>query len=438
MNPEWLHLLGIVAVLALLGALAVLALVLRELAPAAGLSGRGRFLLAAGLGMGVLAFAAKATAITLMVTLPQATLRPLAALHHAVRRAPVARARQATVVAPRQSYAWQALPAEVPGPEGGSAAKVALGERLFFDKALSRDRSVACASCHDVAGGAGADGRPTSVGIHGQVGRRNAPTVWNAAFQARLFLDGRAPSLEEQAKGPPVNPLEMGMHSLAEVAARVAAEADYRVAFARAFGPGQTIDIEAVVAAIAAYERTLVTADSPYDRYVRGDQDALDAAQRRGMALFESLGCVVCHHGPNFSSASVFDSRAPYRLFPAYGNDYTARYRLAEDAGRGGGPGGRGLWRVPSLRNVALTAPYFHNGSVAGLEEAVRVMAAAQLGRRIVAAPTDVPAAAWSASDRALHRPGRRDLSEAEVRDLAAFLRALTSDRLAASRRARG
>ncbi|TCJ14973.1 c-type cytochrome [Parasulfuritortus cantonensis] len=433
MYPEWLDFLGLLALLALLGALAVLAIVLRELAPSAGLSGRGRFLLAAGLGMGVLAFAAKATAITLMVTLPQATLAPLSAVHHAGRapgRTPPA---TPAAVPVKAVYAWRPLPDTAAPADAVGPARVALGERLFHDKALSRDYSVACASCHDVAGGTGADGRATSLGIAGQVGRRNAPTVWNAAFQARLFLDGRAPSLEEQAKGPPVNPVEMGMHSLAEVAARVAARPDYRAAFAAAFGPAQAVDIDAVVAAIAAYERTLVTADAPYDRYVRGDRAALDAAQVRGMALFEEVGCVICHHGPNFSSASRFDARAPYRMFPAYGNAYVARYRLADDHGLGAERAGRGVWKVPSLRNVALTGPYFHNGAVTSLEEAVRIMATSQLGRRVVPGAADpAEAAYWSAADRALHRVPGRELSEAQVRDIAAFLRALSSARLAA------
>lgn len=430
MNPEWLDFLGLLALLALLGGLAVLSLAWRELAPAAGLTGRGRFLLAAGLGMGVLAFTAKATAITLMVTLPQATLTPLAELRQVERPHRAATAARITPPPPRRPYVWRDLPDSA--ETIGAPELAALGERLFFDKALSLDHSVACASCHDVVGRAGTDGRPTSLGIAGQVGKRNAPTVWNAAFQARLFLDGRAPSLEEQAKGPPVNPLEMGMHSLSQVAARVAANADYRAAFARTFGAAREIDIELVVAAIAAYERTLVSADTPYDRFVRGDRGALDAAQQRGMALFESLGCVVCHHGPNFSSASVFDAKAPYRLFPAYDNERVRRYRLAEDRGRNPAPAGRGVWKVPALRNVALTGPWFHNGAVDSLEEAVRVMAVSQLGLRLVASPAETPAIWWSAADRALHRAQRREIGAADVRDLAAFLRGLSSDRLAA------
>lgn len=438
MNSAWVDFLGLFALLAVLGAVAILSIVLRELAPSGGLTGRERYLLAAGMGMGVLAFAAKASAVALMVAMPQATLMQLSGLREVSRPA---RKDNFAVTYPRRSdsmpkrrYAWAALPEVAPAPEDNPASpeKVALGERLFHDKLLSRDRSIACASCHDVHAGAGVDGRPTSRGISGQLGGRNAPTVWNAAFQTRLFLDGRAPSLEEQAKEPPVNPLEMGMHSLADVVARVATEPDYRVAFARVFGTERRIDIDMVVAAIAAYERTLITPDTPYDRFVRGDLQALDAAQQRGMALFESLGCVVCHVGPNFSSASVYDSGAPYRLFPAYANDYTRRYRLLEDTGRSPDGSRRGLWRAPSLRNVALTVPYFHNGAVDKLEQAVRIMITAQLGRRIQAEPRVEQLAYWSAAEQGWRHVARRAVTEDDVRDIAAFLRGLSGDRLQA------
>ncbi len=436
MDSAWFDFLGLFSLLAVLGALVVFFSVWRELAPAGGLSGRGRWLLSAGLGLGVLAFAAKAAAIALMVALPQATLEPLAGLRQVDRLAdsdvPLSRP-GFRVTGP---YVWRALPAMAPAPEGNTTTpeKVALGERLFHDRGLSLDRSVACASCHDVLAGAGVDGRPTSLGIAGQLGGRNAPTVWNAAFQARLFLDGRAASLEDQAKGPPVNPLEMGMHSLEAVAARVAAQPAYRQAFAQAMGGARPIDIDAVVEAIAAYERTLITADTPYDRFLAGDQQALSAAQKRGMALFESVGCVVCHQGPNFSSASLFDARVPYRLFPAFSTPasraLTDRYHLLEDLGRAPPQSRRGVWKVPSLRNVALTGPYFHNGSVDKLDEAVRIMATTQLGRHIVAVRAEEGGAWWSARDRALHRAPGRDLGEAEVADLVAFLESLTSQRL--------
>lgn len=420
MNAELMDHLAMGTGIALLACFALLFMVYRELAPSGGLSGRGKLLLTVGVGMGVFAFATKVAALAVMVAVPELTIAPLSTLHAAHRHGQPQHRERITppeLMLFRPYYVWRPLPAMAPV----SADMAALGKRLFNDVNLSRDRSVACASCHDVEQGAGVDGLRTSEGIGGQVGSRNAPTVWNAAFQDKLFWDGRAPSLEEQAKGPPVNPIEMGMHRLEDVAVRVAEDPGYRRSFEWLFGD-EAIPIERIASAIAAYERTLVAADTPYDRYVAGDASALNAAQVRGMKLFASVGCVVCHHGPNFSSASRFDARAPYRLFPAFANDYTRRYRLDEDGGRlpQGSRRGvqRGLWRVPSLRNVALTAPYFHNGAVDKLEDAVRVMATAQLGRRIVPQRSGVA--------------GGHELSEADVLDIAAFLGALSSDRLAA------
>lgn len=432
MNAEWIEHLSLGAGVAVLASIALLFMVYRELALAGGLNRRGRLLLTAGVGLGVLSFATKVAALAIMIALPEMTIQPLSTLHKAERprQAPGEPRDRPTGPTPyRPHYIWQALPDNAPGR--ASPAVVALGERLFQDRNLSLDRSLACASCHKVERGAGIDGRRVSTGIDGQTGSRNAPTVWNAAFQARLFWDGRAPSLEAQAKGPPVNPIEMGMHSLDEVAARVAAISDYRPAFDAAYGDDEAT-VDRIFSAIAAYERTLVAPDSPYDRFVQGDRNALDAAQLRGMALFETVGCVACHHGPNFSAASVFDDRAPYRLFPAFANPYTERYRLTEDTGRLK-ESRRGLWRVPSLRNVALTAPYFHNGSVDRLEDAVRIMASGQLGYRIVERTEADGPARWSAADHTLRRVTRHELSEGDIRDLAAFLRALSSERLAAA-----
>lgn len=421
MNEQWIEHLGLGAGIALLGSLALLFMVYRELAPIGGLSGRGRVLLTLGVGLGVLSFATKVLALAVMMAMPNATLVPLVALNKVSSPWSGTAPRHAEQhYAPlRTDYDWRPLPdLVVTAPSADAMAWVALGRQLFNDTALSLDGSVACVSCHEVNSGAGIDGRTTSQGIGGQTGGRNAPTVWNAAYQARLFWDGRASSLEEQAKGPPVNPIEMGLHSLDEVVARVEMDPGYRAAFASLLGVKRALDIDDVVAAIAAYERSLTTSDSPYDRYLRGDRGALDAAQTRGMKLFATVGCVICHHGPNFSSASVFDARMPYRLFPAFGNGYIDRYGLDRDRGRAGPTASRGLWRVPSLRNVALTAPYFHNGRVKELEEAVRIMATSQLRRRIVATAAD--------------KRAPFDLSEAEVEDLAAFLRALSSARLAA------
>jgi cytochrome c peroxidase len=439
MNGEVIMNFGILDILAIGGVAVVFAgivlmpMVQFELGPS-GRLGRGRWLLAVALGMGVLAFVFKLGVIVAVSTLPDMAIAPLIAGHKALvaaEPAPTPLDPFALAAVPPR-YVWEALPERAPAPAGNPTTpeKVALGERLFHDKSLSRDRTLACASCHDVATG-GVDHRATSLGIDGQIGSRNAPTVWNAAFQAVLFWDGRAPSLEEQAKGPPVNPAEMGMPTLDAVAQRVAANPDYRPQFDRAFGPGTPITMDAIAAAIAAYERTLITPDAPYDRFVRGDAHALSPAALRGMALFESLGCVACHSGPNFSGASLFDTAAPLRLFPANRTPFEARYGFTRDLGLAAPGTGRGVWRVPSLRNVALTAPYFHNGSVNDLAEAVRVMASAQLGRLTREDTGPGRFVVWSAPDRMLSSVDRSALSDQQVDDIVAFLRALTSDRLA-------
>ncbi len=443
MNFGILDLAGIGAIALLMAAVVLLPMVLTELAPAVRLAGKGRWLLAMALGMGVLAFAFKMAVIFSISTLPQVIIAPL--VRGNVQTLPtgdVLTADHFNVLASavQPAYVWEALPLKAPYPADNPTTpeKVALGERLFHDKALSRDRTLACASCHDVHTGAGVDGRPTSLGINGQVGGRNAPTVWNAAFQSVLFWDGRAPSLEEQAKGPPVNPGEMGMPSLKAVAQRVADDPSYREPFDRAFGPGKPIDIDRIAAAIAAYERTLITPDAPYDRFVRGDATALSAAQLRGMALFQSLGCITCHSGPNFSGASLFDPSAPLRVFPANATPFDARYELTRDTGLAGPKSERGVWRIPSLRNVALTAPYFHNGSVADLAEAVRIMASAQVGRLTQDDPRPGRFVIWSGMERVLTGVDRSALTGQQVDDIVVFLRGLTSDSLAAAARKPG
>lgn len=434
MNFGILDILGIGAVAILFAGIVLMPMVQLELGPSGRLAGRGRWLLTVALGMGVLAFLFKLAVIVAVSTLPQVVIAPLISGTNALVAAEPTTPRLdpfALAAAPPR-YVWQALPERAPAPADNPTTpeKVALGERLFHDKALSRDRTLACASCHDVGSG-GVDHRATSLGIGGQVGSRNAPTVWNAAFQAVLFWDGRAPSLEEQAKGPPVNPAEMGMPSLDAVAQRVAADPSYRAAFDRAFGKGRPITIDAVAAAIAAYERTLITPDSPYDRFVRGDAKAMSPAALRGMALFESLGCVSCHSGPNFSGASLFDPSAPLRLFPGNPSGFDARYAFTRDTGLAPPGSGRGVWRVPSLRNVELTAPYFHNGSVTDLAEAVRVMASAQLGRLTRDDPRSGRFVVWSAPDRMLSSIDRSALTDQQVEDVVAFLKSLTGDRMA-------
>jgi cytochrome c peroxidase len=433
-NFGLLDILG-VGLAALLAAVAVLLPLVRlELGPAGRLASGGRWLLALALGAGVLAFGFKLAVILLMGAAPELTIERLRqALSWA--QPLQAEANGASEVTPPPRYVWQALPEVAPSPPGNPTTpeKVALGRRLFFDTALSADRSVACASCHDV-GGNGTDSRRTALGIGGRIGGRNSPTVWNAGFQAVLFWDGRAASLEEQAKGPPINPIEMGMPSLQAVAERVRGEPGYKDAFAAAFGAGRPITIDRIAEAIAAYERTLITPDAPYDRFVRGDRKALTPQQLRGMALFQSVGCIGCHSGPNFSGASLFETGSPRRTFPTFPSQLAERRNLGADRG-GAAPGARqGIWRIPSLRNVGLTAPYFHNGSVDDLAEAVRIMANAQLGRRIGASTPASRDIVWSDGQRALGSvEAQTALSEADIADIVAFLRGLSSDRLVAA-----
>jgi cytochrome c peroxidase len=454
---------GLIAVVA--GTTVLVTMVRYDLGPSSRLARGGQWLLATALGTGVLAFLFKLGLIIAVANAPALLIEPVIAKAPVPRPPPADDPFYGALAGSRyvwepigpvpvsetpaavKGYAWQALPTEAPAPRDNptTAAKAALGERLFHDRDLSRDRTIACSTCHPVREGrTGTDGRPTSRGIDGQLGERNAPTVWNAAFQSVQFWDGRASSLEEQAKGPLVNPLEMGMPSLAAVEERVRAKPDYRADFAQVFGAGRPITIDLIAAAIAAYERTLITPDTPYDRFVRGDLTALAPAQLRGMALFQSLGCVMCHSGPNFSAASLFDRagrvmpvisrtkqeaiiarNSALRIFPAYPVPYEARYHLTKDSGAAPKGSGRGSWRVPTLRNVALTAPYFHNGAVHDLAEAVRIMASAELGRTghyLI----------WSDSNKVLTRLESPTLSETEVNDLVAFLQALSSDRLVA------
>lgn len=434
MNTGLLDLLGVALPALTLGLLVLVGLVQLELGPFSRLAGEGKWLLTGAFGMGIFAFSLKMAVAVAVAKAPEWVVAPLVAAYPERRLPDERRAgRIANPAAPLAvRYVWQALPAQAPAPLDNptTPAKVALGKRLFFERRLSADGTLSCASCHDLAGKAGGDGRPTAVGIRGQVGSRNAPTVWNAAFQSVLFWDGRASSLEEQAKGPILNPVEMGLASAAEAERRLTAVPGYRADFAEAFGD-ETITFDRIAKAVAAFERTLITPDAPYDRFVQGDVGALSPAQLRGMALFESLGCVTCHQGPAFSDASILGGRMPLRMFPANASPYESKYELLADGGASG-KGLRGMWRIPSLRNVALTGPWLHNGSVKNLAEVVRIMAAAQLGASMSGAAG--PAGRilyWSADSRELGRVERRTLADGDVNDIVSFLEALSSDSLA-------
>ncbi len=282
---------------------------------------------------------------------------------------------------------WEALPEKAPAPSDNptTPAKVELGRSLFFDPRLSSTGTVSCNSCHNVMLG-GDDNRPVSMGVHGKTGTRSAPTVWNAAFNSSQFWDGRAKSLEEQVLGPLTNPGEMGLKNNAVAIKRIRAIKGYRPMFEKAFGGKQTITMDNLVRAIAAYERTLITPHSPYDRYVKGDKSAMTAKQVKGMKIFASLGCTGCHMGPAFSGPSMAPGTGFFMKFPTYTNNpYVKKYDLMADKGRGD----KHEWKVPTLRNIALTAPYFHNGKVDTLEEAVRVMARTQLNKKLTRLQVD-------------------------------------------------
>ena len=308
-----------------------------------------------------------------------------------------------TAVAAHAQGQWEALPDQAPAPADNptTAAKVELGKMLYFDPRLSSTGTVSCFSCHNVMEG-GDDHMTTSAGVHGLKGGRNAPTVWNAAFHSVQFWDGRAPSLEEQAKGPPVNPIEMGMANLDAVIDRVRHIPGYKPYFEKAFGAGDVVTMDNAAKAIAAYERTLITPGSAYDRYVKGDKKALTAQQVKGMDAFAAAGCTSCHQGPAFNGPALPAGTGFFMKFPTYPDTvYTVKYKLADDPGRASvtkDPADAGMWRVPTLRNLSHTAPYMHTGSVKTLPEAVRVMASTQLDKT---------------------------LSDAEVADIVAFLEAL-------------
>ena len=295
------------------------------------------------------------------------------------------------------------LPSKPPIPKDNpmTKGKVELGKQLYFDPRLSVDGTVSCNSCHNVMSN-GTDNRAFSAGVKGQLGGRSAPTVWNSAFHSVQFWDGRAASLEEQAKGPLTNPIEMGMPSHQAVIDRIKTIPGYAAQFEKVFGKdGLTIDN--VAKAIASYERTLITPDSPFDRYLRGNEKAISESAQRGLKTVMEVGCVACHTGVNMNGANLEMGVGNYQKFPTFtDNEYVKKYKFLDDKGRGGVTKDESedhFWRVPTWRNVALTAPYFHNGAVKTLPEAVRVMAKTQLNK---------------------------DLTDAQVADIVEFLKSTT------------
>jgi cytochrome c peroxidase len=294
----------------------------------------------------------------------------------------------------------QAAAAYMPENNPMSEEKIALGKLLYFDRRLSKDGTLSCASCHNPFHGF-ADPARTSAGVTRQLGARNSPTVINRLFSADQFWDGRAKDLEAQAHGPITNPIEMAMGSEVEAVDRIRAVKGYAPLFKKAFGDEQ-VDIDRIAKAIAAYERTVVSGNSPWDRYQAGDKDALSPEAVRGMALFNGkANCVRCHAGFNFTDENYNNLGAGLGAAkPDFG-----RYDVTKNEAD------RGKFKTPTLRNVAETAPYMHDGSEATLAQVI-----------------DFYDRGGNANPNLSKEMKPLGLSAAEKRDLLAFLVSLTGE----------
>ncbi|HEV8482429.1 MAG TPA: cytochrome c peroxidase [Blastocatellia bacterium] len=321
----------------------------------------------------------------------------------------------------------------VPSDNRLTGAKIEFGRQLFFDKRLSLDGTVSCATCHD-PGLAFTDGKSVAEGIAGKRGTRNSPSLLNAMFNSGQFWDGRAASLEAQALLPLINPDEMGNASHAQVIDRLQQVPEYVRQFQEVFGGNLTI--QGIGKAIAAFERTLVSANAPIDRFIAGDREAISAAAQRGFALFRGRArCSVCHtvnqafpflsdqnyrntgvatSSPGFETLAERATQAVRRGDEAAALRVLAKESATSELGRfmvSGSPLDIGSFRTPSLRNVELTAPYFHNGSVATLKEVLSFYSKGG---------GDDPRRDWELQPLGL--------TDREQEDLVEFLKSLTSD----------
>jgi len=291
----------------------------------------------------------------------------------------------------RANRIFSPLPDAMPGSENDTKELIALGEKLFFEKRLSINDTQSCASCHILDRGmAGVDNLPTSPGARGEIGTRNSPTVLNAGFQTSQFWDGRAEDLVEQAKGPILNPIEMGMPDEETVVKKMRGIVEYPALFKKAFPDDDpALTYQNIAEAIAAFQRTLIT-PSRFDAFMEGDATALSAAEKRGLNTFLRADCQSCHDGAllggetfeRMGKINPYENQEDKGMYLESGDEFDLMF-----------------FKVAQLRNIALTAPYFHDGKVATLDEAVRQMAHLQLDR---------------------------DLSEEQVSDIVSFLNALT------------
>ena len=269
------------------------------------------------------------------------------------------------------------LPASIPAKAGpASEAQESLGRMLYYETRLSRGHNVSCNSCHQLDK-YGVDNEATSEGHKGQRGDRNSPTVYNAAAHFVQFWDGRAPDVEEQAKGPVMNPVEMAMPSEKLVVATLKSMPEYVKAFQQAFpGEKDPVTFNNMALAIGAFERKLLT-PARWDKFLAGDKTALTPEEQTGLAEFVSAGCQTCHAGA-LLGANLYQKLGLVKSYPDASDPGRAKVTKAE--------ADKMLFKVPSLRNIDKTGPYFHNGKVASLEQAVAEMGEYQLGSKLTEA----------------------------------------------------
>ena len=265
-------------------------------------------------------------------------------------------------------------------------AKVLLGKMLYYEPRLSKSGLISCNTCHNLAT-YGVDNLPTSVGHRWQIGPRNAPTTLNAALHTRQFWDGRAKDVEEQAKGPILNPIEMAMDSPEAVVKRLSTIPEYVKLFKKAFpGDKKPLTYENVARAIAAFERTLIT-PSRFDKFLKGDLKALSTEEKEGLRTFIRVGCASCHNGPALGG-TMFTKFGIVKAYWEATRDYVTldKPTMPMDVGKFAVTHKEEdlyVFKVPSLRNITRTYPYFHDGSVWNLEDAIQVMAKVQLGKKL-------------------------------------------------------
>ena len=293
------------------------------------------------------------------------------------------------------------LPTSIPAPSTNLSykAKIELGKQLYFDGRLSKSGAISCAFCHNPGTGF-ADPRQTSIGIEGGVGGRQSPTVYNTAFNHVQFWDGRARSLEEQAIGPIQNPIEMG-ETHESVVSKLKKIKGYQRQFRAVFGA--EVNLQGIAEAIAAYERTVISTNSAFDKYVAGDAKAMDEAAVRGLALFKGKArCILCHNGPNFTDNQFHNLGVP-QVGPL--KEDLGRYNVSKSEKD------KGAFKTPTLRSITETAPYMHDGALKTLEEVV-----------------DFLNAGGSANPNLSPLIKPLGLTAEEKADLVAFLKALTGE----------